>query len=158
MTPKTTYAKKLLDPRWQKKRLEILNRDEWMCQRCGSETRTLHIHHIHYESCDPWETDNKFLITICETCHQHETELIKTIPVPFLKVFLKLGFSAMDLNWYTENGFDTVKLLHVPDVVLSAWFNALSDEKIQRYIIDQYLKSEQDDIDQFIKNRNSEVI
>jgi len=31
---KVTYAEKLKDPRWQKKRLEIMERDEWTCQWC----------------------------------------------------------------------------------------------------------------------------
>lgn len=31
-----SYAEQLKDPRWQKKRLEILNRDEWKCTWCLS--------------------------------------------------------------------------------------------------------------------------
>lgn len=35
MAKKEEYAKKLMDPRWQKKRLEIFKRDGWKCQNCG---------------------------------------------------------------------------------------------------------------------------
>jgi len=30
-----TYKEKLLDPRWQKKRLEVLERDGWACRALG---------------------------------------------------------------------------------------------------------------------------
>ena len=43
-----SYYEKLLDPRWQKKRLEILNRDEFKCRSCGDDKSTLHVHHGYY--------------------------------------------------------------------------------------------------------------
>lgn len=65
-----TYAEKLRDPRWQRKRLEILNRDEFTCQLCGDTETTLHIHHKKYfKGKDPWNIDNKHLVTLCEHCH-----------------------------------------------------------------------------------------
>lgn len=69
-----TYFKKLLDPRWQKKRLEILNRDEFSCKYCNNTEKTLHIHHIRYGK-EPWDVPNKYLITLCEDCHNAETIL-----------------------------------------------------------------------------------
>src|SRR5688572_27139770 len=69
------YSELLKDPRWQKKRLEILNRDKWFCQACIDTESTLHVHHIKYTSKFPWETPNHLLITLCESCHQREEEL-----------------------------------------------------------------------------------
>jgi hypothetical protein len=67
---KKTYSDKLKDPRWQKKRLEILERDEWACRACTSTKDTLHVHHIKYEkSHEPWEAQDDELITLCESCH-----------------------------------------------------------------------------------------
>jgi hypothetical protein len=67
---KKTYSEKLKDPRWQKKRLEILERDGWKCMCCGDKDNTLHVHHIFYiPNTEPWEIHNGFLITLCETCH-----------------------------------------------------------------------------------------
>jgi hypothetical protein len=63
-----TYSEKLKDPRWQKKRLEIFNRDNWTCLKCGSSTKTLVVHHLKYKS-DPWEIEDEFLKTLCEDCH-----------------------------------------------------------------------------------------
>jgi ribosomal protein S27AE len=65
------YAEKLKDPRWQRVRLEILNRDDWACTRCGAKTLTLHVHHDRYNG-DPWEADRTSLTTICERCHEAE--------------------------------------------------------------------------------------
>lgn len=67
-----TYWKKLKDPRWQKMRLQVLERDNWQCQYCGETSETLHVHHGHYKSkADPWEYDEKSLHTVCERCHDH---------------------------------------------------------------------------------------
>lgn len=70
-----TYAEKLKDPRWQKKRLEILNRDGWSCQFCGNTKSTLHVHHKAYQGNNPWETDDDLLEVLCEDCHDIESRL-----------------------------------------------------------------------------------
>jgi hypothetical protein len=66
---KNNYLKKLKDPRWQKKRLEIMKRDEWKCRFCGDKSTTLNIHHLEYKG-EPWESPNEKLITVCEDCHE----------------------------------------------------------------------------------------
>ena len=65
------YSEKLKDPRWQKKRLEILKRDVWTCRSCMSKEKTLQVHHIFYlPNIDPWDIPDGFLITFCESCHK----------------------------------------------------------------------------------------
>lgn len=64
-----TYKQQLLDPRWQKKRLEILERDNFECKLCYDPGTTLHIHHIKYRKCLAWEYENDELITYCKHCH-----------------------------------------------------------------------------------------
>lgn len=93
-----TYADKLKDPRWQKKRLEILNRDEFTCRFCGSKKNTLHVHHTGYATSNPWETPDKCLVTLCEFCHeQEERDLQKSID--FLIKHLKLsGFTSKSFD------------------------------------------------------------
>lgn len=69
-----TYSEKLKDPRWQKKRLEILDRDKFTCRSCHDTTKTLHVHHLDYEKgLDPWDYPNRYLITLCEQCHEETT-------------------------------------------------------------------------------------
>lgn len=63
-----TYFEKLQDPRWQKKRLEILNRDEFTCQSCFDKDNMLQVHHIKYNS-EPWLTNSDYLICLCVSCH-----------------------------------------------------------------------------------------
>jgi len=59
------------DPQWQKRRLKILERDEWSCKVCNRKDRTLHVHHIFYEPDieNPWEYSDNLLITLCDECH-----------------------------------------------------------------------------------------
>lgn len=66
-----TYSEKLLDPRWQKKRLEIMEREGFSCAFCADKTKTLHIHHYCYsKGKEPWEYDNRDLVCICASCHE----------------------------------------------------------------------------------------
>lgn len=71
-----SYSEKLKDPRWQKKRLEILNRDEFTCKICQSTTKSLQIHHRHYVTGrEPWDYPNELLVTLCYECHKKEEDL-----------------------------------------------------------------------------------
>jgi hypothetical protein len=65
-----TYSEKLRDPRWQKKRLEIMKRDKFKCRLCGDEKTELQIHHLKYTTNNPADEDNKNLITLCSDCHE----------------------------------------------------------------------------------------
>ncbi len=68
-----SYAEKLQDPRWQKKRLEILQRDNWKCVKCDCSTKSLHVHHLLYiKGHNPWEYKDKDLETLCLDCHKNE--------------------------------------------------------------------------------------
>lgn len=68
-----TYSQKLKDPRWQKKRLEILSRDKFTCQACADSESTLHVHHLFYvRGVDPWDYEDFALVTLCESCHASE--------------------------------------------------------------------------------------
>lgn len=68
-----TYSEKLKDPRWQKKRLDIMQRDDFTCQTCGQKSKTLHVHHNTYIfDNDPWDYPDKNLKTLCWECHQEE--------------------------------------------------------------------------------------
>ena len=66
-----TYSEKLRDPRWQKKRLEVLQRAQFKCEACDRTDETLHVHHLLYPSRDkgPWDIDSKWLECLCATCH-----------------------------------------------------------------------------------------
>ena len=75
-----TYREKLMDPRWQRKRLEIMERDGFACCRCGAGDKTLNVHHGFYDrGCAPWEYNNRFLWTLCEECHKIVGDRLTTV-------------------------------------------------------------------------------
>ncbi|MFA5300864.1 MAG: hypothetical protein WC389_21955 [Lutibacter sp.] len=68
---KRNYIELLKDPRWQRKRLEILNRDNFTCIICNDSKSNLQVHHKYYiKSLDPWEYDSFAYLTLCEDCHK----------------------------------------------------------------------------------------
>jgi 5-methylcytosine-specific restriction endonuclease McrA len=69
-----SYYLKLKDPRWQKKRLEILNRDQFQCTCCGDTENELNVHHSYYEyGKELWEYEDDTLFTLCKPCHESHT-------------------------------------------------------------------------------------
>lgn len=95
-----TYSEKLKDPRWQRRRLEILERDGWTCQHCDSKDKTLHVHHKWYDG-DPWESQDQALETLCEDCHQDETEC-RGESEKLLLQSLREHLNWYELDWLAE--------------------------------------------------------
>lgn len=55
---------------WQKKRLEIMQRDNFACVSCGSTEKMLNVHHKTYrKGAEPWDYDDDNFITYCQDCH-----------------------------------------------------------------------------------------
>lgn len=82
------YAEKLKDSRWQRKRLEIMSRDLFECQKCHCKDHSmLAVHHRHYiTGREPWDYPGELLITLCDKCHKEEEanviqadEMLKTL-------------------------------------------------------------------------------
>lgn len=71
-----SYEEQIKSPHWQKRRLQILQRDNFTCQICGSTEKTLHVHHLCYKKdAKIWDYQDKTLITLCEDCHRMEHEM-----------------------------------------------------------------------------------
>jgi hypothetical protein len=70
-----TYGEKLKSPKWQKKRLEVLQRDKFTCTNCGSKEKQLHVHHkVYIFNNEPWDYENEFYTTLCYDCHETEEQ------------------------------------------------------------------------------------
>ncbi len=129
------YSTKLKDPRWQKKRLKILSRDEWTCRYCYDTESPLVVHHkLYLPKLEPWEYPNDLLITICEDCHRIEREE-RLFQEQRLLNELKKYFSSPDIQGIA-NCLDGFKLLHSHEVVANAYGDALQYPKLQQYLID----------------------
>jgi 5-methylcytosine-specific restriction endonuclease McrA len=84
MSDRRPYSEQRRDIRWQKKRLEIMERDGWRCVICGhGEGETgfiLNVHHVVYSRhCEMWELNNDVYQTLCEGCHELRQELTDKI-------------------------------------------------------------------------------
>ena len=133
------YSEKLKDPRWQKKRLEILERDDWRCQKCLDGNTTLHVHHRKYlPNSDPWDYPDHLLITLCENCHADEKEIWAKCSSAFIEQFQE-KFLGHHLAAFAA-GIGCLKLQSVPDVVSAAYGFALYDAKMQSIILDKYFE------------------
>ena len=92
------YAEQLLDPRWQRRKTEILERDKFTCQECIRTDLTLHVHHLDYLgfSIMAWEYPDDMLLTLCKPCH--DKEKYRELLYPGLATALKFnGFLFEDL-------------------------------------------------------------
>jgi hypothetical protein len=128
------YSAKLRDPRWQKMRLKILERDEWSCNICGDDTSTLHVHHRHYlVGAEPWEYPEELLTTLCESCHEQETEDAKHADAQLLMAVHE-KFTAADISRLAY-GIRLCKPQHIDEVVATAYAEAFADQVVQQALL-----------------------
>lgn len=95
-----TYRELLLDPRWQRKRLEVLESAGWQCEICSDEESTLHVHHLRYvKGRKPWEYERGEPKALCAECHKgfHATKdlledlLVKVEPYRLEEIVALVG-------------------------------------------------------------------
>ena len=101
-----TYAEKLRDPRWQRRRLEIFQRDDWKCQLCSRTDLELHVHHLYRTTEDPWDEPDLHLLTVCQLCHDQQPG-------------------------NPHGGFNNPKRLYITDKEWWEWHRHEYDEEIQ---------------------------
>ncbi len=76
------YSEQLKSPMWQKKRLEIMQRDGFMCKCCLSTTKQLHVHHKYYKNGKKaWEYNDDCYVCLCSDCHSaiHDSDYKSSI-------------------------------------------------------------------------------
>lgn len=135
--PKSAYAAKLRDPRWQKKRLEILNRDEFTCQMCFDTESTLVVHHRFYSNNrEPWNYPDDCLVTLCQPCHEieHDAKDAEKLLIQSIK---RSGIFASDLDRISK-GFMAFRLIYASEVSASflEWF--LSNPSELKWSFDRF--------------------
>lgn len=129
MFMRKTYSEKLLDPRWQKRRLELLEAADWTCRECGTKTQTLHVHHGHYKrAADPWNYPDGVMHVLCDGCHgEMQGYMAQTHEIiGFLSKYELLALSEF-LSAARGSPNSTIKLFSLLEKVVSA---AASDGKL----------------------------
>lgn len=129
---------KLKDPRWQKKRLEILSRDNWTCQYCGAIEATLHVHHLLYNK-EPWDAKSEYLITICESCHESEHNHREGAEKALLHALKIKGFSYSSVT-DIATAFYYLNPFHTHDVMASIIEWAFNNEDIMQELSNRYFE------------------
>lgn len=141
----TAYSKKLLDPRWQKKRLEIMQRDNFSCTCCGDKETTLHVHHKCYKTnYEPWDIEDEHLITLCEDCHKLEEEQLKEYSSLFIQSFRESEFMADDLRelaWGVNNVTLTDTRSYLVAEAYSFAFISTNIQKLLLHLVSEYKRN-----------------
>ncbi len=107
-----TYKELLRHPNWQKKRLLILNRDNWTCQACQDTQSNLQVHHKYYNGhLLPWEYPDDVLITYCDLCHL-KAEFYKWVKNTGVRSLVFLGFIRSDIDAVVDMVFRKVESNH----------------------------------------------
>lgn len=131
-----TYYEKLRDPRWQKRRLEILSGSDFSCAICQTSEDELHVHHLLYrKGKDPWEYSDFELLPLCAQCHKNAEESREDLlsilgrfpmeyPVDSLVKALRLILERDP--WEIWNWFQAAK--H-PDLLEEAYQRMISENK-----------------------------
>lgn len=106
---KNEYYEKLKDPRWQKKRLEVFERDNFTCRGCGDKESMLTVHHCFYDnSLEPWEYPTSSLVTLCDKCHEGERVCRADGERLLIKILRRGGYLCKDID-------DIIKQYYKPE-------------------------------------------
>jgi hypothetical protein len=92
------YTDKLKDPRWQRRRLEVFNRDNFTCLCCGAMDKTLCVHHLFYCG-NPWDAPIEHLETLCEPCHDARSQRNKEMMGLSTRQALAISLKAKEDGW-----------------------------------------------------------
>jgi len=90
----SAFWEKYKDPRWQRRRLEIMQNVGFCCEGCGSTSKTLNVHHkLYRKGHEPWEYNDLELMCLCEECHEGWH---------WLKENFNVALQYIDLHAYRE--------------------------------------------------------
>lgn len=113
-----TFKEQWKDPRWQKKRLEVLDAAGWACNNCGDTGTTLNVHHKRYlKGRSVWDYDNDLLEVLCEPCHEEHHEADRRITELLLVSYRpQIASLIAGFNCQNDNAdHTTIGLVHDAD-------------------------------------------
>lgn len=136
-----SYQRKLQNPKWQRKRLLIMQRDKFRCVYCDSDEKELQVHHERYiPDREPWEYPDELLITLCHACHEkkHKPEP-KTLSENPEVVSLSVAVTDFIVEFYNDKISNDELLGCINNIqepkltVLNAFHLALKSDKLREF-------------------------
>lgn len=107
-----SYAEKLKDVRWQRKRLELLEKSQWRCSNIQLGTcpnyetpdkNTLAVHHrIYLPKTEPWDYEAWAYQVLCDDCHKQAQLIMQQAQTALAKSEALMGACAL-LNELSMN-------------------------------------------------------
>ena len=95
-----SYSDKLKDPKWQQKRLRVLEKAGFRCGRCHVETKMLHVHHAYYEKgVEPWEYPMKVSIAYVTTATKTINSFSPLSSVKSGRSASRVPNNSLDMRW-----------------------------------------------------------
>jgi hypothetical protein len=138
---KKKYSEKLRDPRWQKKRLEVFERDNFTCQCCFDSSSTLAVHHLRYiRGREPWDCPNDMLITLCDGCHTAEYEGMKDSIESLVEQIKDRGFLCGSVDDLAR-AFNGLIMKNPPDIMASIIKWAFCNKEVIAELEEKYFNS-----------------
>lgn len=116
------YQRKLSNPLWQRKRLEIYQRDNFSCVKCGDNKTELQVHHKYYEKGkEPYEHEDDAMATLCANCHEVISSFKKLVsvdifPFPFKKIIFDDGRKQLFIK--NRNGKYFTAIFNADDEII----------------------------------------
>jgi hypothetical protein len=98
-----TYHEQLRDPRWQRKRLEILNAADFKCSDagCGNADNELNVHHSAYLRGVPvWEHPDELLHCLCCECHKERQAVEESLKIEMMKRLRKVPIERLKTMFF----------------------------------------------------------
>lgn len=112
-----TWDEQLLTIEWDKKRTEILIRDNFTCQIPGCLRKaSLHVHHRLYLGIKAWEYPNDLLVTLCDSHHKQYHDNVEELEQKLCDTLKMKGFMLAELlalNTHLHNDQFAQSLLKV---------------------------------------------
>jgi len=136
------YNEFLKNPRWQKMRLEILERDNWTCRNCGNTEEMLMVHHTYYaKGKRPWEYPAESLITLCHYCHSdiHDSKGKRAEYESALIEILRRKFTTSQLSGLL-GVFNETETRHPQWEIIAIIAIALKAGPLQDKFVDSFLQ------------------
>jgi len=140
---RSDYAEKLRDPRWQKLRLQIFERDRWTCQHCYrkmEEAGNLQVHHKYrlYPPVDPWEYPTGALITYCEKCHLKDEQDRGQAENALIWALKRRGLHSDVLRSFAADLERMIVINDDPQLIFYAMMGVLTDKDLQKQAIETF--------------------